>query len=307
VKRDPPPNVFSVKVVVIGGAGFMGSHLVERLIAAGNSVDVVDDLSSGALANLAEARSVGGLLKIHHLDARFDEMATLIGMRHPDVVYDLSLFDRVDRSVQRQSRAVGAMISTLESARRYGVGKVVVTVPATSLYGQPAVSALPVKEGDIAPRGVRGVIARAVIDLLRAYRDQHAVEFTALALTSVYGPRQHPAGGVVAELLTAADAGLPGRLDGGGRQTRDFLFVDDAVDAIARAGERGSGLVINIGTGIQTTICDVWSLVAPGAAAETVPARPDDLPRFAVSAARARIHLGWPPWTDLADGIARLR
>jgi len=296
-----------MNVVVIGGAGFIGSHLVDRLLAAGHRIDVVDDLSTGALANLAEARAAGGPLKIHHLDARSDEMATLIGMRHPDVVYDLSLFDRVDRSVQRQGRAVSAMLSTLEGARRYGVGKVVVTVPATSLYGQPAAASLPVKEGDMTPRGVRGVVARAVIDLLTTYRDQYAVEFTALALATVYGPRQHAAGGVVAELLSAADAGRPARLDGGGRQTRDLLFIDDAVDAVARAGERGSGLVINIGTGDQTTIRDLWGLIAPGAEAESAPPRPDDLPRFAVSPARARIHLGWNPWTTLADGIAQLR
>jgi len=296
-----------MNVVVIGGAGFIGSHLVDRLLAAGHTIDVVDDLSSGALANLADARSAGGPLKIHHLDARSEEMATLIGMRHPDVVYDLSLFDRVDRDVQRQGHAVAAMLSTLEGARRYGVGKVVVTLPATSLYGQPAAASLPLKEGDITPRGVRGVVARAVLDLLTTYRNQHAVEFTALALTTVYGPRQHEAGGVVAELLTAADAGCPARLEGGGRQTRDLLFIDDAVDAVARAGERGSGLVINVGTGEQTTIRDLWEVIAPGAQAESVPARPDDLPRFSVSAARARIHLGWTPWTTLADGVAQLR
>ncbi|MEL6890427.1 MAG: NAD-dependent epimerase/dehydratase family protein [Actinomycetota bacterium] len=296
-----------MNVVVIGGAGFIGSHLVDRLLAEGHAVDVIDDLSSGSLANLAEARASGGLLKIHHLDARSDEAATLIGMRRPDVIHDLSLFDRVDRSARRQGRGFESALATLEAARRHGVGKVIAAVPATSLYGQPAPSSLPVKEGELRPRGVRGVVARAVIDLLASYREQYAVEFAALALATVYGPRQHSSGGVIAELLSAHDAGHPARLDGGGRQTRDFLFVDDAVDAFVRAAERGSGLVVNVGTGVQTTIRDVWELIAPGAPAESAPPRSDDLPRFAISPARARIHLGWSPWTDVADGLTRLR
>lgn len=293
-------------VVVIGGAGFIGSHLVDRLLAGGHVVDVVDDLSSGSLANLAEARSMGGALKIHHLDGRSAEASTLIGMRRPEVIHDLSLFDRIDRSAQAQGRGFEGALSTLEAARRHGVGKVVVAVPATSLYGQPAASALPAKEGDLVPRGVRGVVARAVLDLLTTYREQFAVEFAALALPTVYGPRQHPSGGVVAELLAAHRAGRPGRLDGGGRQTRDLLYIDDAVDAFIRAGERGSGLVVNVGTGVQTTVRDIWERVAPDAAAERGPARPDDLPRFALSAARARIHLGWSSWTSVDDGLAHV-
>ncbi len=296
-----------MKVVVIGGAGFIGSHLVDRLLAEGHEVDVVDDLSSGSLGNLADARAMGGSLKIHHLDGRSAEAATLVGMRRPDVVHDLTLFDRLDRSARAQGRGFDGALATLEAARRHGVGKVVVAVPATALYGQPAAASLPVKEGEPTPRGVRGVVARAVIDLLGTYRDQHAVEFAALALPSVYGPRQHPQGGVVAEFVAARREGRPGRLDGGGRQTRDFLYIDDAVDAFIRAGERGSGLVVNVGTGVQTTIRDVWSAVAPGVTGETAPARADDLPRFAVSAARARIHLGWSPWTDLAEGMDRVR
>ncbi|MEM1333229.1 MAG: NAD-dependent epimerase/dehydratase family protein [Actinomycetota bacterium] len=295
-----------MNVVVIGGAGFIGSHLVDRLVAGGHTVEVIDDLSTGSLGNLAEARAVGGALKIHHLDARSEEAATLIGMRSPEVIYDLALFDRVDRTPRCRGRGVDAAVSMLEAARRHGVGKVVVTVPATAIYGQPASSSLPVKEGDVAARGVRGVIARSVIELLGQYREQHAVEFTALALSSVYGPRQQPGGGVVASLVADADAGRPGTLDGGGRQTRDFVFVDDAVDALVRASERGSGLVVNIGTGVQTTIRDVWAHLSGDADAVSGPARPDDLPRFAVSPARARIHLGWAPWTEITDGLDRL-
>ncbi len=297
-----------LRVAVIGGAGFIGSHLVDRLLAEGHAVDVVDDLSTGSLANLGEARRSGGSLKIHHLDVTTDEAASLIGMRRPDVVFQLGLFSRLDRSPRAQARGFEAALATLEAARRFGVSKVVVAVPASSLYGQPAAAALPVKEGDRSPRGVRGVAACAVIDLLATYRERDMIEFTALALTSVYGPRQHPEGGVVGAFVAARDAGRAPVLDGGGRQTRDFVHVDDVVDALVRAGRRGSGLVINVGTGTQTTLRELWRLVAGGAGEPPVdgPARPDDIPRFAVSSARARIHLGWSPWTELADGIAEL-
>lgn len=303
-----------MRIAVVGGAGFIGSHLVDRLLAENHEVDVIDDLSSGSLANLAHARTaasgaVGGSLKIHHLDARSDEADTLMGMRRPELVYELSLFSRSQRSARIQGRGFDAALATMEAARRHGVTKVVAAVPASSLYGQPAASALPIRESELTPRGVRGVVARAVIDLMSTYRERDMIEFTAMALASVYGPRQPPDGGVVAAFLDAHARGLSPRFDGDGRQTRDLLFIDDAVDALVRAGERGSGLVINVGTGEQTTLRDLWAEIAGGAggAPDLAPARADDLLRFAISPVRARIHLGWSPWTDLHDGISRTR
>lgn len=301
-----------MNVVVIGGAGFVGSHLVDRLLAEDHAVDVVDDLSTGTLANLSEARAAsaaGGQLKIHHLDALSDEADSLFGMRRPELVYQLALFSRSDRSARIQGRGFDAALATMEAARRHGVAKVVAAVPASALYGQPAASALPIKEGELTPRGVRGVVARAVIDLMSTYRERDMIEFSALAMSSVYGPRQRPDGGVVAAFHDAASNGVAPRFNGDGRQTRDFVFVDDVVDALVRAGERGSGLVINVGTGEQTAIRDLWTMVSGGAgpSPEMRPPLGDDLPRFAVSPVRARIHLGWSPWTDLTAGLARLR
>jgi UDP-glucose 4-epimerase len=97
-------------------------------------------------------------------------------------------------------------------------------------------------------------------------------------------------------------------LTGDGRQTRDFFYVDDVVDALFRSGQRGSGLVVNIGTGVQTPLRDLWARVAPeGGEPALTAARPDELARFAVSPVRARIHLGWAPWTDLDEGLMALR
>jgi UDP-glucose 4-epimerase len=303
-----------MNIAVIGGAGFIGSHLVDRLLAEGHDVDVIDDLSSGSLANLADARAagagpVGGSLKIHHIDASTAEADSLLGMRRPDVLYQLALFSRTDRTARAQGRGFDAALATMEAARHHAIAKVVTALPASSLYGQPAAAALPVKESDVSPRGVRGVVARAVLDLLSTYRERDMIEFTALALSSVYGPRQQASGGVVAAFLSAHADGVAPVFDGDGRQSRDFVFIDDVVDALVRAGERGSGLLINVGTGTQTTLRDLWSEISGGngPAPRSGPARPDDLHRFAVSPVRARIHLGWSPWTALSDGLVRTR
>lgn len=300
-----------MRVAVIGGAGFLGSHLVDRLLADGHEVDVIDDLSSGSLAHLAEARAAGGALKFHHLDATSADADTLIGMRRPELVYHLALIPRGRRTATEYADGFGAALATLEAARRHRVAKVVVTLPAGAMYGEPSARSLPVKEGELVPRGVRGVVACAIVDLLSTYRERHAIEFTALALSTVYGPRQQPDGGVVAAFEQAARTMARPTFEGDGRQTRDLLFVDDAVDALVKASERGSGLVVNVGTGEQTSLRELWEMVAVGAEGalepDTVPERPDDLVRFAVSPVRARIHLQWSPWTDVPSGLARLR
>jgi UDP-glucose 4-epimerase len=304
-----------VNIVVIGGAGFIGSHLVDRLLAEDHTVDVIDNLTVGSLANLAAARNAGGALRIHHLDAASTEASSSIGIRAPDVIFHLALLPRHDLAAPAQADAFVSALSTLEAARLHGVPKVVVAIPASAIYGHPTAKTLPAKEGEpsqLEPLGVRGVVARAIVDLLVSYRDLHAIEFTALALGSVYGPRQRPTGGVVAAFLDAATHGRSPVVHGDGRQTRDFVYIDDVVDALVRAAGRGSGLVINVGTGDQTSILALWSRVAaavPGAAAIEPthgPPRLHDVQRFAVSPVRARIHLGWSPWTGVDDGLARL-
>jgi UDP-glucose 4-epimerase len=293
---------------VIGGAGFIGSHLVDRLLAEGHEVDVVDDLSTGSLGNLSDARAVGGALKIHHLDGRSLDVDTLFGIRRPEVVYVMAVLPRPGAGVVAASRGLELAAMALEAARRHGVTKVVVALPAVSMYAHPPSQALPVKEGPILPHGPNGVVARAVVDLLEAFRDEHSIEFTVLALAAVYGPRQRPDGGVVAAFLSAVETSSAPTIQGDGRQTRDFVYIDDVVDALVRAMERGGGLVINVGTGVQTTVRDLWERIGENAQVVpvTAPARPNDVIRFAVSPVRARIHLAWSPWTTLDEGLARL-
>jgi UDP-glucose 4-epimerase len=300
-------------ILVIGGAGFVGSHLVERLIAEGGAVDVVDDLSTGSLANLAVARAEAARLDaselhIHTLDACSADLATMIAMRRPREIYHLALLPRHDASPLALGRSFTSMLGVLDAAKRSGVTKVVVALPATAMYGHPSARELPVKEGPLVARGVRGVVAKAIVELLSAYREASGIEFTALALASVYGPRQQPDGGVVASMVAAAAQGRPPELTGDGRQTRDLVYVDDVVDALVRGGQRGSGLVVNIGTGMQTSLRDLWALVSPDGSPPTfAAARSDELERFAVSPVRARIHLGWSAWTTLSEGLDALR
>jgi UDP-glucose 4-epimerase len=295
--------------LVVGGAGFIGSHLVDRLLNEGAAVDVVDDLSCGTLANLAAARGLGASLKIHHLDAGTSEAASLLGMRQPDVVYHLAAIPRGRPGSAALARAFSTTLALVEAARQYAIPRIVVAVPATVLYGRPASKDLPLRELPLEPRGLRGVIARSTIDALSTYREQDGLEFTALALATVYGPRQRPEGGVVAALAVAAAERRSPTITGDGRQTRDLLFVDDAVDALFKAGQRGSGLVVNVGTGEQTSLRELWAQLAPASTQEPqfVDAAGDHLSRFAVSPVRARIHLGWSPWTSVPDGLAQLR
>lgn len=295
--------------MIFGGAGFVGSHLVDRLLAEGHSVDVVDDLTGGSLANLAEARaSQTGSFRFHHLDARSPDLTDLIGRRAPDLLYHLvdvpGGHDRTCLDV-----LVGSSANLLEAARIHRIGKVVLTVDALALYGSVLAADLPIRDGQpAAPSTSRGIAMRTVVDVCRLYRSQHAVEFTVLALVNVFGPRQRPERGVAAAFAGCAVRNETAEIHGDGRQTRDFLYVDDAVDALVRSAQRGNGLVVNVGTGQQTSIRQLERMVMGGQApsATRTAARNDDIARFAVSPVRARIHLAWAPWTSVADGVERM-
>ncbi len=295
-----------MNVLVVGGAGFIGSHLAERLLAEGHTVDVVDLLSSGSLSNLANARAAGGELKIHTLDAGAEEFQALVAMRNPDVIYHLAVLPPGVPAEQCAGDAMRSTLAVLEAARALGEVKIVMALSAVTLYGDVPSKDQPVKESQPwSPVGVHGVVTRMVAELLTVYREEHAVEFTALALTNVYGPRQRPEAGVVAAFDRALREGITPMLHGDGRQTRDFLYIDDAVDALVRAAVKGSGLIVNVGSGVATSIRDLWTLMAgpDGRQPAPSPRRQHDISRFAIAPTRARIHLAWAPWTELGIGL----
>ena len=303
-----------MKALVTGGAGFIGSTLVDRLLAEGNSVDVVDNLSTGTLSNLAEARrSKEGRMSFHQLDIRSPNLAELMNRCRPDVVFHLAAQADVRVSVadpvfDAEVNVLGSL-RVLEGARASGATKVVFASSGGTIYGDPDPADLPVKESHPqAPVSPYGVAKKAVSDYLNAYRELHNLEFTSLALANVYGPRQDPHGeaGVVAIFAGRLLSGQPCTIFGDGSQTRDFVYVDDVVDAFARAAERGGGLVLNIGTGHETSVNDLYRTMAAHAGDErpamAAPARAGELQRSCLDPSRAGIHLGWRPWTNLEEG-----
>ena len=302
-----------MKALVTGGAGFIGSTLVDRLLAEGHSVDVIDDLSSGSLANLSDARAAGSFA-FHHADVRSAEVTDLIERRQPEVVFHLAAQADVRVSVQRPAfdaevNVIGTL-NVLEGCRRAGASRIVFASSGGTIYGDPEPSELPVKESHPQrPVSPYGVAKKAAGDYLHAYRELHSLEYVALALANVYGPRQDPHGeaGVVAIFTNKLLAGERCTIFGDGAQTRDFIYVDDVVDAFARAATKGSGLLLNIGTGVETSVNELYALMADAvgsdAKPERAPARLGELERSALDPGRAAIHLGWRAWTTPAEGV----
>jgi UDP-glucose 4-epimerase len=304
-----------MRVMVTGGAGFLGSNLVDRLLAEGHKVDVVDDLSSGRLVNLSDARSTRGqAFSFHQLDVRSPELVELIGRKRPEVVFHLaaqsSVKVSVDRPVFDAEVNVLGTLRVLEGARAGGTERIVYAASGGTLYGAPDPAELPLPEttahGPLSPYGVS---KKSAIDYLIAFKELYSIEFCALALANIYGPRQDPHGeaGVVAIFAALMLAGKPVTIYGDGEQTRDFVYVDDTVDAFVRAVDRGEGLVINVGTGTEVTINELCSVMSglsrddkpPVHAAE----RQGDIKRISLDPRRALAELGWSPFTPLDSGI----
>ncbi|WP_131737680.1 NAD-dependent epimerase/dehydratase family protein [Actinomadura roseirufa] len=291
--------------LVTGAAGFIGSHLVDRLVADGHEVVGVDDLSSG--------RNVRPGVELWRMDVADPALAGRAARLRPEVVCHLAAQVSVRASVQdplHDARVnVLGTANVLEAARAAGARKVVFT-SSCAVYGVP--DALPVPpDAELRPASPYAASKVAGEMYARMYRDLHGVDFTTLTLANVYGPRQTPEGeaGVIAIFTDALLAGRPTRVFGDGRQTRDYVHVRDVVDAFARAaGDAGGGRRFNVGTGLQTTDRDLHTLVAAAAGApdepEAAPPRLGDLPAMAVDPEPTRAGLGWAPAVPLGEGLA---
>jgi UDP-glucose 4-epimerase len=202
------------------------------------------------------------------------------------------------------------LINVLEGARQGGTRKVVFASSGGTIYGEPAPEDLPVREDHPQlPLAPYGVAKKVGTDYLRAYRAVHGLDWTSLALANVYGPRQDPHGeaGVVAIFAGLLLAGEPCTVFGDGEQTRDFVYVEDVVDAFARGAERGSESLFNIGTGAETSVNTLYEAMARAAGVDAppthAPERPGELARSAVDPSAAAEHLGWRPQVGLDDGV----
>jgi len=303
-----------VQALVTGGAGFIGSHLTDRLVADGHRVTVVDDLSHGREANLAAALDTGRCSLVRH-DVAAAGLTELVAAAAPEVVFHLAAQIDVRASVadpvHDATVNVLGMVRVLEAARIAGVRKVVFA-SSVAVYGPTA--QLPVREDlPATPLSPYAVSKLAGEQYLFQYGQLHGLAGTALVFGNVYGPRQDPHGeaGVVAIFADALLAGRPTAVFGDGGNTRDYVFVGDVVDALVVAGidGRGDGGRFNIGTGVATSDLQLHAAVAAAAGVPHAPAfhppRPGDLRAMVLSCAAAARELAWTARTSLADGLAR--
>lgn len=302
------------RVLVTGGAGFIGSQLADRLLHEGHDVTVVDDLSRGRRENLHQAFKSPDFT-FHSLDITTDELDRVVIALKPEVVFHLAAQIDVRSSVEDPLHdAVVNVLGTvrlLEACRQTGTRKIVFSTSGGCIYGEPRVEELPVSEDyDGHPHSPYGASKRGVEEYLHAYHALYGLRWTSLALANVYGPRQDPGGeaGVVSIFGGRMLDGEPVTIYGDGAQTRDFVYVGDVVDAFVQAADRGDGLRCNIGTGEQVSVEQLFREIAglTGYTQEPVygPERIGELRHAAVDPSRAGKELGWQPCTSLRDGLA---
>jgi UDP-glucose 4-epimerase len=303
-------------ILVTGGAGFIGSHLVDRLLAEGHDVLVLDDLSTGRMENLAQARrGPERRLRFQRSNLVDESAAPLIIHARPEVVFHLAAQMDVRHSVADPAgdatiNIIGS-IRLLEACRAAGTRKVVFASSGGTIYGEPPADALPVhEEHDGHPASPYGVAKRAVEEYLHVYDTLYGLDWTSLALGNVYGTRQDPRGeaGVVAIFGARMLAGHAVTIYGDGKQTRDFVHVDDVVQAMILAMQGGSRLRCNVGTGRGTSIAELFQHMAKLTGYDQepyhAPQRPGELAHISLDIRRAARALGWRPWTELPRGLA---
>lgn len=303
--------------IVTGGAGFIGSHLVDRLLSLGYSVTVIDDFSTGSLLNLEQANLYGASLKLVDCDITKGDLLAIMEQASPRYVFHLAAQADVRKSLKDPigDAAVNILgsINVMESARKVGAERLLYAASGGTLYGDPDVALLPLDEGAVHnPLSFYGVSKKGVIDYLKAQKALYGMDYVALALANVYGPRQDPHGesGVVSIFAGKLLAGERCAIFGDGYQTRDFVYVEDVVDAFIDAIKLGSGEIINVASSIETSVNDLyWTLarlVGVSERAEFLPGRAGEIERSALSIKKAEKILGWYPKTELEIGLGRV-
>jgi len=298
-----------MRIMVTGGAGFIGSHTVDALVATGqHQVSVLDDLSTG------KRQQVNPAARFHHVDLR--DAAALqraIQTETPEVIYHLAAQMDVRRSVadpafDAQVNLVG-FLNLMESARRSGLKRVVFSSTGGAIYGEQ--EQFPCDESHpLRPVSPYGVAKSATESYLFFYRNEYKIDYVALRYGNVYGPRQDPHGeaGVVAIFCGRILENKACSIYGDGGQTRDYVFVGDVVRANIAALSANTVGAVNIGTGVETSVNELYAALASAAGTTLRPeyaaARGGEQRRSVISPARAGKVLGWRPETSIRDGLA---
>src|SRR5574337_2176081 len=299
-----------MRVLVTGGAGFIGSHVVNALVTEGHDVAVVDDLSMG------KREQVDPSARFYQADIRDRQMLEeVFRIERPEVVNHHAA--QVDLRQSMSEPSVDASINILgsllliELSLGYKVRKFINISSGGAVYGEP--QRLPVDERHpIGPMSAYGVSKYAVEQYLSLF-DGSGLDYTTLRYANVYGPRQDPAGeaGVVAIFSRQMLAGERPTIFGDGTKTRDYVYVDDIVGAnlLAMAEKRASGRIYNFGLGCEVSDRRIFELVRSevGVAVEPIMAskRPGEIDRICLNASLAKAELGWEPMISLEEGVAR--
>jgi UDP-glucose 4-epimerase len=300
-----------MRALVTGGAGFIGSNLVDALLSRGHDVDVIDDLSSGKESNLAGALEAGA--RLHRGDIRDgDAVRELIASAKPEAIFHLAA--QIDVRVSVADPAfdartnVEATAALLEAGRVNGARRLVFASTGGAIYGETDVMPTPetVEPRPMAPYGTSKFCAEQYLGL---YERLHGMSTVALRFGNVYGPRQdvHGEAGVIAIFCGRLRRGEPLRVFGTGEQTRDYIYVGDLVDAIATAGEGDATGAINLGTEEETSVLRVAEILQKhadsSAEIDFQPARLGEIDRSVLATGRARDLLGWSAATRIDEGL----
>jgi UDP-glucose 4-epimerase len=294
-----------MRALVTGGAGFIGSHLVDALLADADEVHVVDNLASGSREKVSAAA------ELHELDIRDEAIEKLVVRLRPEVVFHLAAQADVGTSVERPAfdadvNVVGT-VRVLEAARAAGA-RVIFTSTGGAIYGE---CERPAREDDEPqPFSPYAASKLAGEGYLATWNRLHGGRNSTCRLANVYGPRQRPTleGGVVAIFLDRLRDGREVEVFADGNQTRDFVFVGDVVSALLAAAGAPAG-VYNVGSGVPTSVVELYRLCAQmagvGSEPHFAPDRPGDLRHSVLDSSLATSKLGWRAETPLAEGVAR--
>ncbi len=303
-----------MKALVTGGAGFIGSNLVDALLARGDEVTVVDDLSTGRRENLDGALANGAKL-VEQSICDAEAIAAVSAEEAAETVFHLAAQIDVRKSVEDPAFDVavnvGGTANVLEGARRAGTRRVVFVSTGGAIYGDGAEQELPLSEQTPpAPEAPYGQSKYAAEGYLGLYERLYGLSGVSLRLGNVYGPRQDPLGeaGVIAIFCGRLLAGGRPTVFGDGTQTRDYIYVGDVVAAALAAAESEATGPINVGTGIETDVLELARLLGELGGGESfepelAPARPGEVQRSAIDPGRAERELGWRAETSLAEGL----